>query len=55
MEEIPGQKHHVDILLSCQAHDLVESLPAVIASDVVSLGVADMVVRGYEYAYGVRS
>ena len=54
MEEIPGQKHHVDILLSREAHDLVESLPAVVASDVVPLGVADMVVRGYEYAYGIR-
>lgn len=55
MEEIPRQKYHVDILLSREAHDLVESLPAVVASDGVSLGVADMAVCGDEYAYGVRS
>ena len=55
MEKVPSQKHHVDILLFRKAHDLVESLPAVVASDVVSLGVADMAVCGDEYAYGIRS
>ncbi len=53
MEEVPGQEHHVDVLFAGQAHDLVKTLPAVVAAGGVALGVADMAVGGDEDADGV--
>ena len=44
VEEVAGQKNHVDVAFFGQAHDFVEGLPAVVAAVGVSLVVADMVV-----------
>lgn len=50
MEQIPSQQHHIDILLFCNTHNLMEALPAVIATNCISLCVANMIVCGYEDA-----
>ena len=50
MEKVPSQQHHIDILLFCEGHDLMKALPAIIASNGVSLSVANMIVWGYQYA-----
>lgn len=55
MEEVSSKKHHVDVLLFCQTHNFVEALPAVIATDGVSLVIADMAVRRNEYTDRVGS
>lgn len=54
VEKVACKKDHVDIAFAGQAHDFVESFPAVIAPDRVAFGIADMVVRGDEDAYRVR-
>jgi len=55
VEEVPSEQHHVDILLFCEGHDFMEALPAVIASDGVSLSVADMAVTGNQDSYRISS
>ena len=42
-------------MLFSQTHDFVEALPAVIATDRVSLVVPDMAIRGNEYTNRVGS
>lgn len=45
MEEISAVQHHVNVVLLSELHDLVERLPAVVATDVVAFVVPDMAVR----------
>jgi hypothetical protein len=37
---------HINVMLLCQAHDLVEGLPAVVLTGGIDLLVSDMAVRG---------
>lgn len=46
MEEIAGQKNHVDIPFLGQAHNLVKGFPTVVAPNRIALVIADMIVRG---------
>lgn len=55
MEKISSKQHHIDVSIFGKAHNLMEALPAIIASDSISLGVANMAVGGYEDADGVCS
>ena len=53
MEEIAREKNHVDVTLLGEAHDLVEGLPAVVATDCIAFAVADMIVCGDKDTNGV--
>ena len=53
MEEVSGKQDHVDIFVFRQAHNLMEALPAIITTNVISLVVADMTIRSDEDADGV--
>jgi len=53
VEQIPRQQYHVNILVFCDTHDFVKAPPAIIASNGVSLCIADMTVRRDEYTDGV--
>ena len=55
MEEISSQQYHVDILLFCQGHNLMEAFPAVISSYRIALHVAHMAIGCDEDADSVRS
>ena len=46
---------HAYIVLLCQNHSLVETLPAIIFADSISLFVAHMAISGYEDTNGIRS
>lgn len=48
-------QNHVDVVLFSKAHDLVESLPTVIATMEVTLVVSDMAVSGYKDSNSIRS
>lgn len=50
MEKITGQQYHIDITFLCQTHDFMKGLPTVVATDWVSLVVADMAVGGHQDA-----
>ena len=54
VEKVTSQKDHVDIAFPRQAHDFVESLPTVIATNWVAFAIADMVVRCDENTNRVR-
>lgn len=54
VEEIASEQDHVDIAFFRQAHDLMEGLPAVIATDGIAFVVADMVVGRDENTDRVR-
>ena len=43
------------VLVFCQAHRLVEALPAIIAPDCIPLVVSDMTIGSDEDTYGIRS
>lgn len=53
MKEISGEQHHVDIVFLGQAHDFVETFPAVISPNRVSFVVADMIVSGDKDTNGI--
>ena len=55
MEEIPSVEYHVDIMLFCQRHDLVEGLPAVVLAVRISFVVSYMAVRSNQYTNGVSA
>jgi hypothetical protein len=55
VEEIPSVEYHVDIMLFCQRHDLVEGLPAVVLAVRISFVVSYMAVRGNQYTNGVSA
>jgi hypothetical protein len=48
MEQITGEQDHIDISFSGKSHDLVKSLPTVLATNGISLAVADMIIGGDE-------
>jgi hypothetical protein len=54
VEKVTRQENHVDIAFPRQAHDFVESLPAVIAADRVAFSISDMVIRCDENTNRVR-
>ena len=54
VEKVTSQKDHVDIAFPRQAHDFVESFPAIVATDGVAFAIADMIVRCDENANRVR-
>ena len=53
MEQVSCQQHHINIPLLRQAHDLVEASPAIIATNVVSLAIANMIICSHQDANGV--
>ena len=55
MKEISSQENHINILLFCQAHDLVEASPAIFATNGISLFEADMVVGSHQDPNGIGS
>jgi hypothetical protein len=48
MEKISRQEDHIDIPFLGQTHYFVETLPAIVAANWITLVVADMVIRGDE-------
>jgi hypothetical protein len=44
VKQITGQKHHIDISLSCYGHDFVEGVPGIVTSGWIAFSVSDMVI-----------
>lgn len=48
MKEVTSMQDHVNVVLLCEAHDLVESLPTVIFAFSIAFIVSYMTIGGYK-------
>jgi hypothetical protein len=55
VEKVTAMENHVDIVFLSEAHDFIESLPAIITTGLVTLTVTDMAICSHENANGVRT
>lgn len=53
VEKVSSEQDHVHITFFSSAHDLVESLPTVVATDGITLAIANMIVCRDQDAYSI--